>query len=130
MKTNRLCFFSIFFFYENRQLFLKFNLQCFFLTCKGPSINDVGNWERSKIGQNCRRCLWMVPKDFFLRHCRSLILLYELVGRKIIWTVRKKMAEIEKWCFVSKIVLNYCSLRRLETLHGYRLLICIYIFPP
>ena len=54
---------------------------------KGPSINDVGNWEGegSKIGQNCqrivlkkcrhwgggcqksekncRRCLWMVPNS-------------------------------------------------------------------
>ena len=28
----------------------------------GPSINDVGNWEGSKIGQNCRRIV--------LKNCR------------------------------------------------------------
>ena len=30
---------------------------------KGPSINDVGNWEGSKIRKNCRCCLWMVPNS-------------------------------------------------------------------
>ena len=49
---------------------------------------------------------------------------------KLYGQLEKKMAEIQKWCFVSKIVLNYCSFRRLETLHGYQLLISIYIFPP
>ena len=29
---------------------------------KGPSINDVGNWEGSKIGQNCQRIV--------LKNCR------------------------------------------------------------
>ena len=70
MKTNRLGFFH-FFFYENRQFFLQFNPKNFSTVF-----------------------LFHMQGFFFLRHCRSLILLYELVGRKIKWTVRKKIAEI------------------------------------
>ena len=69
---------------------------------KGPSINDVGNWEGdgegSKIGQNCRR---IVPRNY--RHWRRGLSKIRKNCRRHLWMVsnvqrpRIKLPILKRW---------------------------------